>query len=112
MNEELRRDIDRFVEENTENIKRDIARLVAINSVEGESAPGAPFGAGPKAALDLGLQIAEELGLKSTHFAEPNGLSYENKTTARELSLILQEALQHMRHGAKARFHGRAQSAV
>lgn len=38
---------------------------------------------------------AEELGLKSTHFADPNGLSYENKTTARELSLILQEALQH-----------------
>ena len=38
---------------------------------------------------------AEELGLESTHFADPNGLSYENKTTARELSLILQEALQH-----------------
>ena len=38
---------------------------------------------------------AEELGLENTHFADPNGLSYENKTTARELSLILQEALQH-----------------
>ena len=63
MNEELRRDIDRFVEENTENIKRDIARLVAINSVEGTPEPDAPFGRGPREALNLGLQIAHELGL-------------------------------------------------
>ena len=65
MNEELRRDIDRFVEENTESIKRDIARLVAINSVEGKAEPGAPFGRGPREALDMGLQIARELGLKA-----------------------------------------------
>ena len=31
----LRRDLDRFVEENREAIVRDIARLVAVNSVEG-----------------------------------------------------------------------------
>ena len=65
MNEELRRNIDRFVEENTESIKRDIARLVAINSVEGEAEPDAPFGRGPREALDLGLQIARELGLEA-----------------------------------------------
>ena len=59
----LRRDIDRFVEENTEAIKRDIARLVAINSVEGEASEDAPFGPGPREALKLGLQIARELGL-------------------------------------------------
>ena len=63
MDEALRRDIDRFVEENTESIKRDIARLVAINSVEGTPEEGAPFGRGPREALDLGLQIARELGL-------------------------------------------------
>ena len=65
MDETLRREIDRFVEENTGNIKRDIARLVAINSVEGEAEPGAPFGRGPRAALDMGLQIARELGLEA-----------------------------------------------
>ena len=65
MNEELRREIEAFARENEENIFRDIARLVAINSVEGESAPDAPYGPGPKAALELGLQIAEELGLES-----------------------------------------------
>ncbi len=63
MNEELRREIDRFVEENTENIKRDIARLVAINSVESTPEADAPFGRGPREALNLGLQIARELGL-------------------------------------------------
>ena len=63
MNEELRREIDRFVEENTENIKRDIGRLVSINSVEGAPEADAPFGRGPREALNLGLQIARELGL-------------------------------------------------
>ena len=65
MNEELRRDIDRFVEENQEAVFRDIARLVAVNSVEGEPEPGAPFGPGPREALSLGLRIAEELGLEA-----------------------------------------------
>ena len=63
MDELLRQEIDRFVEENTEAIKRDIARLVAIDSVEGTPEEGAPFGKGPRAALDHGLQIARELGL-------------------------------------------------
>ena len=65
MNEELRREIERFVQQNEEGIFRDIARLVAINSVEGKPEEGAPFGPGPRAALDLGLQIARELGLEA-----------------------------------------------
>lgn len=73
MNEALRRDLERFVEENEAGIFRDIARLVAINSVEGEALPGAPFGAGPKAALELGLEIARELGLKAVNCADKIG---------------------------------------
>lgn len=65
MDELLRREIDRFVEENTEDIVRDIARLVAVNSVEGEAEEGAPFGRGPREALDLGLAMARELGLNA-----------------------------------------------
>ena len=45
--------------------------------------------------VNLMNQRAGELGLEHTHFSDPNGLSYENHTTARELSLLLQEALQH-----------------
>ena len=69
MDEVLRREIDRFVEENTETIKRDIGRLVAVNSVEGEPEEGAPFGRGPREALTLGLQIAQGLGLKAVRWA-------------------------------------------
>lgn len=65
MKEELRRDIDKFAEENREAIFRDIARLVSVNSVEAGAEPGAPFGRGVSRALELALQIAEELGLEA-----------------------------------------------
>lgn len=67
MNDQLRRDIESFAEENREGIFRDIARLVAVNSVEGEAEPGAPYGRGPKEALDLALKIAGELGLETVN---------------------------------------------
>lgn len=63
MNTELLHSIEQFVQDNRDAMYRDIARLVAIESVEGESAPGAPFGAGPAKALEEGLEIARELGL-------------------------------------------------
>ena len=65
MDKNLRGNIDKFIEENYDAIFRDIARLVAINSVEGESAENAPFGPGPRKALDVGLQISRELGLEA-----------------------------------------------
>ena len=61
--------IDAFAEQNREAILRDITRLVAVPSVQGEPAPGAPFGPGPRRALDTALAIAAELGL-DTHNAE------------------------------------------
>jgi succinyl-diaminopimelate desuccinylase len=44
-----------------------VCRLVAIDSVEGEPAPGAPFGPGPAAALDEALKLAQEWGLTATN---------------------------------------------
>ena len=73
MNEQLRRDLDLFVRENETAIFRDIARLVAIDSVEGKPEPGAPFGPGPKAALEKGLEIARELGLEAVNCADKIG---------------------------------------
>lgn len=94
MNEELRRDIDRFVEENTEAIKRDIARLVAVNSVEGTPETDAPFGRGPREALDLGLQIARELGLETVDcegkigYAALGGLGEKYLATITHLDVV------------------------
>lgn len=73
MDDNLRLDIDRFAEENTPAIVRDIARLVAVNSVEGPAEPGAPFGRGPKEALELGLEIARELGLEAVNCEDKLG---------------------------------------
>lgn len=39
-----------------------ISRLVGVKSVKGESAEGAPFGPGPRAALDEALRLCAELG--------------------------------------------------
>ncbi len=54
----LLQEIDRFVEEQKDSIVRDIGRLVAIPSVESEPEPGAPYGPGPRQALDCALGIA------------------------------------------------------
>ena len=67
MDIQLRHDIDRFAAENETRIFQDIARLVAINSVESEPLPGKPFGEGPARALAEGLKIAEELGLDAVN---------------------------------------------
>jgi len=65
MDEILSRDIDLFIEENSSRIFDDIARLVKINSIESEADENAPFGIGPKQALDEALKISCELGLES-----------------------------------------------
>ncbi len=66
--EEMRiRDIDRFIAEHEADIRRDMGRLVSVNSVEGKPEPDAPFGRGPREALDLALTIARELGLKAVN---------------------------------------------
>ena len=55
MDQALNQKIDAFIAANKEQILEDIAALVAIDSVEGTPEEGAPFGAGPRAALDKTL---------------------------------------------------------
>ena len=42
-----------------------IQQNMRIESVRGESAPGAPYGEGPKAALDDVLALGEKLGFRT-----------------------------------------------
>ena len=67
MNQALLQDIAAFAEENRAAVVRDIGRVVAINSVEGQPEPGAPFGPGTRDALDEALTIARQLGLEATN---------------------------------------------
>ena len=63
MDQALNQKIDAFIAANKEQILKDIAALVAIDSVEGTPEEGAPFGAGPRAALDKTLELAAGMGL-------------------------------------------------
>ena len=62
MDQALNQKIDAFIAKNKEQLLKDIAALVAINSVEGTPEEGAPFGAGPRAALDKTLELAAGMG--------------------------------------------------
>lgn len=62
-------EVDAFIEQNKEAFLADLGALVAVNSVQGEPQPGAPFGPGPKQALDTALAIAGRMGF-ATHNCE------------------------------------------
>lgn len=57
--------IDGFISANRQAILDDIAALVAVDSVQSAPAPDAPFGPGPRQALDTTLAIAARLGLQT-----------------------------------------------
>jgi succinyl-diaminopimelate desuccinylase len=59
--------ISRFVDENWSAIVADIAELVSIKSVEDSATAGtdAPWGKGPRDALDCALRMASRLGLQA-----------------------------------------------
>ena len=63
MDQALNQKIDAYIAQNKEQLLKDIAALVAVNSVEGTPEEGAPYGAGPRAALDKTLELAAGMGL-------------------------------------------------
>lgn len=60
--------INKFVDDNFDNMISDLKRLISINSVWGEKEPDAPFGKSAKQALLEMLKICEEHGLKTQNF--------------------------------------------
>lgn len=71
--EQLMQKIDEFIAANQEALVQHLGRLLAVRSVEdtATAGPGAPFGQGPRRALDEALAIAGELG-----FAAQDGDGY------------------------------------
>lgn len=59
---QLLQEIEAFVEKNEKDILNDMAELVSKRSVKGPAEEGAPFGRGPRNALDSAMAIAERLG--------------------------------------------------
>lgn len=66
MNDELQREIDAYIDAHWEEVVADIDALVQVDSIEdpGAAADGAPYGPGPREALDRALAIAERMGLE------------------------------------------------
>lgn len=91
MQEALNQKIDAFVAANKEQILKDIATLVSINSVEGTPEEGAPYGAGPRAALDKTLELAAGMGL-ATRNCE-NHIGYAELAGADARSIWLPSAM-------------------
>ena len=69
MDQALNQSIDAFIEANRDQLLEDISALVSVNSVETAPAEGAPFGQGPRDALNKTLEIARRMGLE-THDCE------------------------------------------
>ena len=54
---------------------RTVSRLVGVKSVKGGATPEAPFGPGPRAALDEALKICDELGFATRDYDHYVGLA-------------------------------------
>jgi len=52
-----------------------VSRLVGVKSVKGDPAPDAPFGPGPRAALDEALKLCAELGFATRDYDHYVGLA-------------------------------------
>ncbi len=55
--------IRKYFEDRREELLADIAKLVAVDSARGEASEGAPFGPGPRRALDVALEIVRGHGV-------------------------------------------------
>ena len=68
--EELTKKIDAYLDDNWDVMVEDIATLVRIPSFleSDKAADGAPFGPGPKQALDAALGIAERMGFQTVSY--------------------------------------------
>lgn len=67
MSDNLQRQIEEYIDANWDQVVADIEALVSVASVENlaDAAEGAPFGPGPREALDRALAIARRMGLQA-----------------------------------------------
>ena len=94
--DQLKRDIDAFVERVWPEVIEDIADLVSVRSVEelDRASEGAPWGPGPREALDEALCIANRVGLDAHDcdgyigFADLPGVSEKQIATIAHVDVV------------------------
>ena len=76
-----------YFDAHKDDLVRDVCRVVAIDSVKGEAQQDAPFGPGPKAALEETLKIAAEMGFEAVNLDNYVGL-VDVGTGERQLDIL------------------------
>ena len=66
-------EINRRILEMKEEILEAIRESIAIRSVKSDPLPGAPYGEGPKRALEHALELGEKLGFRTGSMADRVG---------------------------------------
>ena len=62
--------ITKFIDDHENEMVEELMDLCAIDSVRGEPKPGAPFGEGPRKALDKAAEIFEKYGLRTGNYED------------------------------------------
>ena len=65
---ELLDKIRKYVDDHENEMVEELMDLCAIDSVRGEPAPGAPFGKGPRKALEKAEEIYQKYGLRTANY--------------------------------------------
>ena len=68
MNQDLLQKIDQEIANSREALAQDTSRLIRIDSTQQVSAPGAPFGIGPKKVLDTVVEMGKAEGFYPTDY--------------------------------------------
>ena len=85
---EFKRKVKDFVQKNKEDIVADIKDLVSINSVQGTPETDAPYGRGPKKALEKILEISKKNGLSVKNLDNRTGYAQIDGKSEKYLASI------------------------
>jgi len=66
-------EMNAWFEAHLPQMRQALSDLVSCNSVQGQSAPGEPFGFGPKAALSIAINLCKKAGLATEIVADAVG---------------------------------------
>lgn len=78
---------EQAIEKDKNNLVEDVLKCVGINSVRGEAEEGAPFGPGPKKALEHTLELAESMGFRTRNL--DNMIGYAEYGEGEEMIAVL-----------------------
>lgn len=80
--------LERYFEHKRGELVEAVCALVRVESVKGEKAPGAPYGPGPKAALDAALKLGKDMGFSVRSYEDRVGAIDLQDGLPRQLDIL------------------------